>query len=111
MTQISLLDVVDDQIYDRGWRTKREDEYIVLNEAQKDSFVGQVGYGKPTQVSVLLRKYIDAPRIWEEANQHPDLQPLLGRMTWDGDEYQTVGRQDAAWDEDQIIGVIKEFVN
>lgn len=110
MNKISLKDVVYSRILCPvdGWRDRREDEYLILTDEQKTSFVDELGYKRRRQTKAALAKYIENPRLHSGINQ--DLGDFLERMTWQGDRFILVGRQDATWDANWAVGIIRNYL-
>jgi hypothetical protein len=92
-----------------GWRDRKPEEYQTLSEAQKTAFVDELGYKRRRQTKAALAKYIDNPRLHDGIN-HDIGDQFLKRMTWQGDRFILVGRQDAAWDSNWVVGIIRNYL-
>lgn len=105
---MNLYDVVYPRILCSvdGWRDRKPDEYAILSDEQKESFVAELGYKRRRQTKAALAKYIDNPRLHDGINTDIG-DDFLKRMTWQGDRFILVGRQDAAWDANWVVGVIR----
>ena len=110
MADFTLRDVVYSRILCPidGWRDRLENEYIILTDAQKVSFIADMGYKRRKQTKHALSRYIDNPRLQSGINQ--DLGDFLDRLTWIGDRFILVGRQDAYYDANWVCSVIRDYL-
>lgn len=90
-----------------GWRDRREDEYIALNDAQKQSFFIELGHKRHQSTKDAIWDYISNPRLHTGINK--ELGDFLSRLTWTGDRFLLVARQDAVWDSNWVVSVIKKY--
>lgn len=100
--EFTLKDVLSDRIYDEevGWRDRLPHEYVVLNDAQKESFLEVFGKGCRQRTKGMLEQYIGAPyapvgRTW-----------WLERVSWVGDKCQYCAGQDYPYE----IAQIRKFI-
>ena len=103
----SLNDVVSPHIFKDGeHRKRRDDEYVVLNDAQKESFLEYFGYRRHQKTKAKLERFIEHPIL----NRHAcdELGDMIHRITWVGDKFQLYGRQDCEFDANWIVEVIRK---
>jgi hypothetical protein len=98
--KFTLDDVVSDRIYDSvtGWRDRLPEERIILNDAQKESFVREFGYKCRQITKNRLESFIQEPRTYRMLLH----EWMLDRIYWVGDECRYCGGQDCNVEYNQI---------
>lgn len=106
--KFSLNDVVSSRLFSEkdGYRHRQDDEYVVLNEAQKESFLRYFGHRRHQKTKAKLKLFINNPIL----NRHvcDELGDMIHRITWVGDRFKLCGRQDCEWDANWIVEVIRK---